>query len=281
NRLLLTPGLRESQAWKKVDHEGKLFLSQLNFIIGFIKGQLAHLPHEKHDACLEDITEAERLINGLRLFIAGHPERIQWIEASPLQKNRSEVRIHLYDLPLDVRPILAPVFGQGEATILTSATLMTGGNFGYIKNQIGINSASEKKISSALPYRDHMLIYIVEDSPNPREPQFDAYTSTVIENIAHILKGKILALCTSNKAVDHIYHLLLKRLHAKAINLYAQRFSGSRQMIQKFRLGRASVLLGTSGLWEGIDIPGEALSAVIIPKLPFLPPDDPIGTAIA
>jgi len=121
------------------------------------------------------------------------------------------------------------------------------------------------------------LLYIVEDSPPPSALNFDTFTADIIKKIGIALGGKTLGLFTSHTAIKSVFNKVNSSLYKENIKLLAQGMTGGRNsMIERFKQNEKTILLGTNTFWEGLDIPGKALSAVIIPKLPFTPPDDPL-----
>ena len=174
----------------------------------------------------------------------------------------------------------APLFSGKHGVLITSATLTTGGTFTYIKDTLGLTGAPEFTMLSPFKYRENMLIYIVENSVTPTDPAFDTFAASVIEGLAHRLAGHTLVLLTSHKALGSLYRKLSSSLYKGNVSLLAQGMTGGRRnIVERFKQNHNAVLLGTASFWEGLDLPGETVSALVIPRLPFPPPDDPVTLA--
>jgi Rad3-related DNA helicase len=188
----------------------------------------------------------------------------------------------LHDVTLSIVPQLHHVYDAASGVVFTSATLTTGGNFAYIKDILGLQSVQELLLPSSFPLRDNLLIYLVDDAPDPRGEDFDAYIGNQMAAISRLLGGRTLGLFTSFKSVSAVFYLLIRALNKEQIKLYGQGHSGGKStMLKRFRQNPRSVLLGTDSFWEGIDVPGDTLSCVVIPKLPFAPPHDPVTDAVS
>lgn len=281
DRIRLTKMLRGSAKWQKIIHSGDQWQAALKFLLGLVSGQKAVKKGIPEDIALENIRAAEQLGNDIDRFLAGKPERIQWIEKRKRSyQNNGEVILN--DIALSVRNYIKPIFTENNSVVLTSATLAIGGTFEYIKRRLGIKSAIEVQLGSPFEYRKQMLIFIVDDGANPTEQDYEDYLSRNIANISLLLNGKVLSLFTSHESIRRTYEKIIKSLYKEKIKVLAQRISGGRHnIIRRFKEQHASVLLGTASFWEGVDIPGEGLSCVVITRLPFPSPDDPILDAIA
>ncbi|MFK8077303.1 MAG: ATP-dependent DNA helicase [Granulosicoccus sp.] len=157
--------------------------------------------------------------------------------------------------------------------VFTSATLAVGGDFSHFKGQLGLQDTRELQVDSPFDYRHNALLYLPEDLP---EPQSSAYTSSIIEKIKPVLKasqGRAFLLFTSYRAMHEAARLLENQLD---FPLLIQGQMPKRELIEAFQSIGNAVLLGTSSFWEGVDVRGEALSLVVIDKLPFGSPGDPV-----
>lgn len=261
-RLLLTRVARGGSGWHKVASAGQDWLASFKLILGRAQAQSDQ----------DSFTDAQQFVIQFEQFLAGSSERIQWIEVG--YKN---MEAQLCDTALSVKAYIEGVKQFAPAIILTSATLETNGTMAYIKSNLGWPEAKELILASPYSNSDQMLIYIVDDGADPTGSSFDSYTAKIIEHVARILSGRLLALFTSHKGLKSVYKGLISSLRDSGIKLLAQELTGGRASIgSRFRDVHASVLLGTNSFWEGIDVPGESLSAVVIPKLPFPAIDDPV-----
>ena len=157
--------------------------------------------------------------------------------------------------------------------VFTSATLAVGGDFSHFKGQLGLKDTRELQVDSPFDYRHNALLYLPEDLP---EPQSSAYTSSIVEKIKPVLKasqGRAFLLFTSYRAMHEAARLLENQVE---FPLLIQGQMPKRELIEAFQSIGNAVLLGTSSFWEGVDVRGEALSLVVIDKLPFGSPGDPV-----
>ncbi|MFQ5588997.1 MAG: ATP-dependent DNA helicase, partial [Nitrospiria bacterium] len=197
-------------------------------------------------------------------------EMIYWAE-----HRRSSVFLHAS--PLDVSDLLqARLFTEERAAVLTSATLSTRGRFEFIKARLGIASADEKILKTAFRYEQQALIYLPNHLPAPASARFASEISDEIVRILEKSKGRAFLLFTSWKNLDAVYRQIKDRL---PYPLLKQGDAPKQALITSFRKDTSSVLLGTTSFWQGVDVEGEALSCVIIDKLPFASPGDPLISA--
>jgi len=209
--------------------------------------------------------------------VVGDGDRIQWLE-----RNEFRHTIFCHDVALSIVPALHALYEAAYGVIFTSATLTTLGNFSYIQTILGITSAHELILPSAFNLAENLLIYIVDDAPHPRHPTYDTYVGEYVLQLSLLLRGRTLGLFTSFRSVNTVFQQLVRALNKGSIKLLAQGHSGGKaSMVRHFRDEPESVLLGTDSFWEGVDIPGDTLSAVVIAKLPFAPPHDPVTDALA
>lgn len=288
DRLRLTPTVRRASAWQQVVRRAVVWQERLAFTSGLVKSVAASSP--------DALRQRDELVRALTLFgselmrfMQGAPERVQWIEVRQSRSRATPTGVasashtRLCDVPLSVSTTLTELTAEGQRPlILTSATLAVAGDFSFIKHQTGFLEAPAVVLPSSLPYRQGMLIYVIDDGPLPTSEDSELFVAAQLTELTRLLGGRTLGLMTSLEAVRSLYSLSSSSLHEAAIKLYAQEVTGGRaNMLQRFTSERRSVLLGTTAFWEGVDVPGDSLSAVFIPRLPFIPPDDPIMSALA
>ncbi|NWF39836.1 ATP-dependent DNA helicase [Mariprofundus sp. NF] len=177
--------------------------------------------------------------------------------------------------PVETGPVLKQhLWERPSAFILVSATLRVSGSFAYTKQRLGFEDAAESFHASPFDYGTQAMIYLPRNLPDPRSEQgLDAMTDEM-ETLIRAAHGRAFVLFTSWQALNQIGPELARRL---PWNVLIQGESGSRDAIlETFRNDTHSVLCGTRSFWEGVDVPGEALSLVIIDKMPFAPPNDPL-----
>lgn len=217
-------------------------------------------------------------------------EYVYWLEASPFFKTKS---IQLFAVPLDVSPQLKQhFFDAKESVVLASATLTVNKTFQYSASQLGLGSllADEQKVktvqlASPFQYRQQALVLIPRDFPSVRGSQADEpFLRALVDSLAEVAtetKGRMLVLFTSHRMLKQVHPELKERLKPHGVQVLGQGVDSSNRskLVRMFRSRAASVLLGTSSFWEGVDIPGEALSCLAIVRLPFQPPNHPLVEA--
>jgi ATP-dependent DNA helicase DinG len=203
------------------------------------------------------------------------PNTVFWIERRRGGREKSNVFIQA--TPIDVAPILkTSLFDQLECAILTSATLAVGGEFGYIRRRLGLEHARDSVLPSHFDYQSQAMLYVPPDLPDPRTPQFTAKAADRIRKILEITRGRAFVLFTSYAQMNEIYQRLLGELE---FPLLLQGDAPKTALLEEFRLTPNAVLFATSSFWQGVDVQGEQLSCVIIDRLPFAVPSDPVVAA--
>ena len=221
----------------------------------------------------------ERLRDELDMIIEqSDSDYVYWVEIST--RGRTP-RILLNATPANVNQMLEDhLFAVKSSVVMTSATLSTNRNFAYFKNRVGIDECRELLAHSPFDFKKQVEIHIPRYMPDPNSSEF---VPAVTEKIKHYLKlthGKAFVLFTSYKMMDEVYDAVAPYLEAIGLDTFKQGGELSRtDMLQAFREDTDSVLFGTSSFWEGVDVRGEALSNVIITRLPFEVPTHPVMEA--
>ena len=184
--------------------------------------------------------------------------------------------------PLSVAPLMKrQVEGSARAWIFTSATLAVGRDFSHYTSQLGLDAASTQAWTSPFDYAAQALLYVPRNLPPPNSP---AHTDAVVDVALPLLQaseGRAFLLFTTLRALSQARERLGDELRRRGLDypLLAQGEGSRTELLVRFReLGNA-ILLGSASFWEGVDVPGDALSLVVIDKLPFAPPDDPLLAA--
>jgi ATP-dependent DNA helicase DinG len=179
--------------------------------------------------------------------------------------------------PIDVSELLrTQVFEQIPTVVLTSATLTVQGSFEHIRRRLGLNETRELVVPSHFRYEKQALLYLPPSMPDPREPEFVAAAAKTIERVLRITRGRAFCLFTSYNQMRTLHDLLLPVLD---FPLLLHGTAPRKALLEEFRSTPNSVLFGTSSFWQGVDVQGEALSCVIIDRLPFAVPSDPVVQA--
>jgi ATP-dependent DNA helicase DinG len=214
---------------------------------------------------------ATELRDALRFLLqASDPAFVYFIEV----RGRT---LFLRAMPIDVSSIVRElVFDRVQATVVTSATLAVNGSFDYVKRRLGIEGASEIRLESEFDYRRQSILYLPRRMPDPRSREFAARATDEILDIVTRTEGRAFVLFTSYAALRYVQQRMQTSL---PYPLLVQGEAPRSILLSRFRSTPNAVLLGTSSFWQGVDVAGEALSCVIIDKLPFASPSDPVVQA--
>ncbi len=202
---------------------------------------------------------------------------VYWIDIS---RKRRGTRYALLASPVEIADEMNNrLFSKTDTIVLTSATLSTDNNFEFIKGRLGIKGADELILDSPFDYEENVLLYLPREISDPNETFaiFQKQVSEEIKGIIDIMGGRIFILFTSYEMLNNIYGDLA-RSHGH-VNLLRQGSRPRYALLDEFRNSANSVLLGTSTFWQGVDVPGRSLECVIITRLPFSVPDDPVTEA--
>ncbi len=190
---------------------------------------------------------------------------------------RGRQNVFLQATPIDVGPILQEcLWSKLDCAVLTSATLAVGGGFEYIRQRLGMEHARESVLPSHFDYESQALLYVPPDLPDARTPQFSAKASERIRSLLEITRGRAFVLFTSYAQMNDIYQRLLGEVEFPILR---QGDAPKSVLLEEFRLTPNAVLFATSSFWQGVDVQGEQLSCVIIDRLPFAVPSDPVVAA--
>ncbi len=222
----------------------------------------------------------EEIFNHLeQILFEPDPGMIYWAQA---RSGRASPSLHA--APLEVGPLVERyIWHEKEAVIMTSATLTTAGEFDYIRRRLNADDAEELALGSPFDFEDATLLYLVSDIPEPSAGK--AYQRALergLVNMCLASHGRALVLFTSYDHLRRTSRAIGPALTSKGILVYEQGEGASRHaLLETFRSADQAVLLGTRSFWEGVDVPGEALSVLAIVRLPFDVPSDPIIAARA
>lgn len=185
--------------------------------------------------------------------------------------------VFLAATPIDVSEILREkLFEQFDTVILTSATLAVEGRFEYLKQRLGVLPSAESVLPAEFDYASQALLYIPSDMPDVRNPSFSACAAREIERLLEISQGRAFCLFTSYAQMKDVFERVSSRV---TFPLLLQGTAPRSVLLDRFRTTPNAVLFATSSFWQGVDVPGAQLSCVIIDKLPFAVPSDPIVAA--
>lgn len=217
------------------------------------------------EACRQRREELQGLFD--RLDAASPAGEVRWFE----RRGRG---FALHMTPLDIAPVFTEFRLQQEAAwVMTSATLSVSGEFGHFTRQLGLDDAATLKLDSPFDYRNHAMLWLPEGLPEPRDPKFTDAMMRCVLPILETSRGRAFLLFTSHRALRDAAAWLESRV---SFPLFVQGEVPRSILLEQFRGSGNGLLLGTASFWGGVDVMGDALSVVVIDKLPFAAPDDPV-----
>ena len=250
--------------------------------LGRLAAEIQNLP-QKPEEVFSFVRRTEELQVQLKFLMESEDRNtVFWIERRGGRggtgvATRQRQNVFLQATPIDVAPILrACLFDQLECAVLTSATLAVGGGFEYIRQRLGLEHARELITPSHFDYEHQAILFVPPDLPDPRTPQFAARATDCIRRLLEITRGRAFCLFTSYAQMNEIHQRLLGELEFPTL---LQGDAPKTALLEEFRLTPNAVLFGTSSFWQGVDVQGEQLSCVIIDRLPFAVPSDPVVAA--
>ena len=226
------------------------------------------------ESWLEDSEELRGRITEV-VSAPGRDEHIDWIT----QEEDSTLVIH--SAPLDVGILLKEkLFDQKESVVLTSGTLSTQGNFDFIRHRLGLENAEESLVGSPFDYMNAALLVIPDDVPEPGNRDYRQALEGALTSIVLASEGHTMSLFTSHAALRSARQTLIGAVEPEGITVLAQGIDGPpHRVMRSFTEQPKSVLLGTSSLWEGVDLPGGVLKVLVLARLPFNVPTEPTFAA--
>lgn len=202
-------------------------------------------------------------------------EMVRWIEVF-------SHTVQLHETPLSVAPIFSKQrAGVPRAWIFTSATLSVRGDFTHYAAQMGLNARRSMTLPSPFDYPQQGLLYVPRNLPQPSSPNFTDAVFDAALPVIEASKGGVFFLCTTLRAVDRIANRMRDTIERRGWDypLLVQGDASRTELLDRFRSYGNAILVGSQSFWEGVDVRGDALSLVVIDKLPFAPPDDPVLSA--
>ena len=285
NLILITPQVRNSPAWAQLHLAWENLHTRLGQAGIALRNMRSFLDGNRLPAALDQpalVMEAASLADGLEelsnrlasVLDEASEDAIHWVNVNP-----SQGTISVHSAPLDVSPILAEkLFAEKDCVILTSATLTAGGSFDFLKRRVGLEEdAAELLVGSPFDYERAAQALIPDDMPPPNANHYVAATADVLAQLGQKLQGRTMALFTSHSSLRAVAQRLRPQLEPHGIPVLAQGVDGSAPyLMAAFSEEPGSVLLGTASFWEGVDMPSGLLKALVITRLPFQVPSDPI-----
>lgn len=228
----------------------------------------------------EEIPEAESVLKRLRQartdidFIVKQNEKnyVYWVE-------RRGKGMFLRGSPIDVSALLEEkLYQKVDTVVMTSATISSNGRFDFIIDRLGMDPEKTDTLNAptAFDYERQAMMYIPKAMPDPRAPEYNQVAAGEIVKLLNVSRGRAFVLCTSNSAMNALYEMVSLRVNFPC---FVQGTMSKAGLLERFRETPNAVLFATSSFWQGVDVQGEQLSCVIIDKLPFAVPTDPVVAA--
>lgn len=268
-----------ADAFSSRGSDGDDHLSPLGEAYESLDETLARLETET-DVFSEKMPEADSVVRRIRQtrfdlkFIVKQADQnfVYWLE----RRGRG---IFLQASPVDVSQLLQEkLFDKVETCVLTSATLSANGSFNFIRDRLGLTAAKTDTLvaPSSFDHEKQSILYLPKAMPDPRAPEFASIAAAEIVKITNVTRGHAFVLCTSNSSMVALFELVSSRT---SYPCFLQGTMSKTGLLEKFRATPNAILFATSSFWQGVDVRGEQLSCVIIDKLPFAVPTDPIVAA--
>lgn len=264
-------------AFVKRDSDGRLNSTPLGDLYVAMDGALARL-ESTLDVLKDKPAEVDNLVRrirqarfDLRFVVTGDDKKfVYWIE----RRGRG---IFLRASPIDVSGLLEDkLFGEVDTVVLTSATLSSAGHFGFIRERLGLDKAEDLIAESTFDFKTQAMLYLPPKMPEPRSSEWAEAAASEVIKIVKATNGRAFVLSTSLAGMQSLYDLVMPELDYYCL---LQGTASKSQLLTRFRETPNAVLFATSSFWQGVDVRGEQLSCVIIDKLPFAVPTDPIVAA--
>lgn len=286
--LLLDRTARRQSAWGPVMAAWEALKESLEALVGRLSSllkcldQQSAIDDEEWEEVMSDLSYQTGFLETARIKVQGlftepdYQSTIYWLAGV----RREDIVLHI--APLHVGPLLQQGLYSGKrCIILSSATLSADGDMGYIKKRLGLEDARDLVVGSPFDYKQSTMVYIPTDVPEPGEPGFSEGAAEAILSLVTALGGRTLVLFTSYGQLRSTHSMVREKLDQEKILVLAQGVDGASRsrLLHAFKTTERAVLLGTSSFWEGVDVVGEALSCLVITRLPFSVPSDPVFRA--
>jgi ATP-dependent DNA helicase DinG len=257
---------------------------QITGRLAALQGRIGEVVRKTEDELLKaELQELARRISeareGIAVFLQqSAKEYVYWIERT----GKTARNITLNAAPIDVAPVLRRMLFRDDCTsVMTSATLAIGRpDLAYFRRRIGAEDAEPLQLGSPFDFQKQMKLFVVRKMPDPRD---DGYSAALAEWVARFVEetdGRAFVLFTSYRSMQQLAREMEEFFARQKMNLLVQGEGAPRsQLLEQFKTTPRSVLFGTDSFWMGVDVPGEALSNVIITRLPFAVPDHPLTEA--
>lgn len=297
-RIRIDEDVRGSGRWDEVSEEVKNCANTIRTLVKGLKDLNRDLAQgvkgneEAEKELLPQMIEVKAMFDRLdalsssieNIVFGVSDDAVRWVEIREPGGARP-ARVTLYLSPLYVGGVLNDTLYKNFSTaVMTSATLTADGRFDFIKRRIGLDRISgERVMESLLPspfnFLEQATLCLATDLPEPTEPGFSDALSRVIPDAIKASNGSVLVLFTSYSMMNNVFERCKNDIREMGYTFMKQGEAPRHEILERFKSDMTSVLFGTESFWEGVDVPGEALRQVIMTRLPFSVPDDPVAEA--
>ena len=288
-QIRLTHGARVSPDWEPIESEARdlsALLKRVNDGLGKVWSGLddAKFQLPDHQQWTGELAARKRLVSDMAqavhdILVQPRQDTVYWLSVQPRGDS-----VELNSAPLHVGDMLGKhLFGSKETVVLASATLRTGDDFSYIRERLGLEDGCiEDVVGSPFDYEASTLLYLPTDMPEPTQPYYQKKLEQTLIELCKATEGRTLVLFTSHSQLRQTYRAIGQPLGEEGILVLGQGLDGGRRgLLEAFKANERAVLLGTRSFWEGVDVVGEALSCLVVTRLPFDVPSDPVFAARA
>ena len=290
-RVRLTPMMREQLSWTSVEGTWSAVAPALSQLVDSMN-RLDEGLNELSASEAPELLDYQARVEGIMQWLATAYDNLKELIARPSDggiywveevRRRGYTDLSVHAAPLHVGPLVRKYLLEKLRTvIMTSATLRVEGSFDYLRERLSADDVAELAVGSPFDYPSAALLTVANDLPEPGKPGYQQAIDRALIALLKATEGRALVLFTAYSQLKVTAQAITGPLAAEDILVYAQGSGSSRaQLLDNFRKGERTVLLGTRSFWEGVDVPGEALSCLVIVKLPFDVPDDPVVAARA
>ena len=292
DHVTLSRGARKTKSWERLEtiwENARSDLQNLSEQVADLRikcfDKATEVQGTEREQTLQFSGEVERLFSELRermdnlsRVISEHSDDlVAWVARET--RKRDNARVHT--APLSVAKHLQPIWNESHATVLTGATLATStpgeSVFHFQRERLGIEGATEAQYGSPFDYQKHCRIYLPTDAVGANEHEHNDYLAQTIPKLAEAAGGRTMVLFRSYAALNRVARQVRAPLEESGLLLLRQGADGApARVVETFRQDPRSVLFGVRALWTGVDLPGDALSLLVVTRLPFIPPTQPV-----
>ncbi|SJZ31715.1 ATP-dependent DNA helicase [Selenihalanaerobacter shriftii] len=288
SKLRLKEEIIEVEEWQRIEDETENLLvamNQLNRKLSGLQNKielLADADIEDYEGLLVDLVSKIGRLKEMSKILdtvinENDSERVDWLDIS--RNSKDQVKCSLNSAPINIsNEFRDNLLIEMDSIIFTSATLTIDKSFNYIRDRLGLDEdlVAELRTGDPFNYQEQAMLGIPTDLREPYSPEFTSQALNILKELLIENQGRSLVLFTSYGMLNQFYYKLKPQLEETKLSLYRQGEKSRHLLVKDFKQEMAPVIFGTASFWEGIDIPGEQLSSVIIVKLPFEVPTDPI-----